>query len=167
MESSTLSSRSRVDTMGISAAGCVMRTRSPGANIRRIECVVEMSGVERRPVYEPWRIESPAKRTVKNSIQRHERISREPRIPIPSAPAPAKTPETSAPVARPPAVSDHNSRRIYVRFCLIVRSQTAPAIQIVAVHRLLVELRFLVKRVAGNRQIVSSLYFDLPVTFLH
>ena len=51
VESATLCPGSRVDTMGISAAACVVLSRSPGMNIRGVERVIEVSAVERSPKY--------------------------------------------------------------------------------------------------------------------
>src|SRR6202795_1617826 len=164
VESTTLCPGSRVDTMGIRAAACVVLSRSPGMNIRGVERVIEVSAVERSPIYKSRRIESPAKRAVENSTRGHEGEGREPWIPIPSAPA--RTPEGRAPVSRCPAVGGDEARGIHIGFRDVVRSQTAPAIEIFAVGSLLVELLRLLGRIRRQSQFVSGLQFDLFVTFL-
>jgi len=74
VESATLRSGSRVDAMGVGAAGCVVRSRSPGADVCRIKRVVGMTAVERRPIYKSRRVESPAEWAVEDSIKRQEGI---------------------------------------------------------------------------------------------
>src|SRR6202046_3068464 len=133
VESATLCPGSRVDTVGISAAACVVLSRSPGMNIRGVERVIEVSAKERSPKDKSRRIESPAERAVENSTPGQKGEGREPRIPIPSAPAPSRTPEGRAPVSRCPTVGGDQARCVHIGFRDVVRSQTTPAIKIVAV----------------------------------
>src|SRR5580692_10095056 len=167
VESATLCPGSGVDTMRIRAAACVVLSRSPGMHIRGVERVIEVSAVERSPIYKSRRIESPPERAVKNSTPGQKGEGREPRIPIPSAPAPARTPEGRAPVSRCPTVGGDEARCVHIGFRDVVRSQTTPAIKIVAVGSLLVELLGFLRRTRRQSQFVSGLQFDLFVTFLN
>src|ERR1700685_1923988 len=167
VESAALCPGSRVDTMGISAAACVVLSRSPGMHIRGVERVIEVSAVERSPKCKSRRIESPPERAVENSPPGQKGVGREPRIPIPSAPAPARTPEGRAPVSRCPTVGGDQTRCVHIGFRDVVRSQTTPAIKIVAVGSLLVELLHFLWRTRRQSQFVSGLQSDLFVTFLN
>src|ERR1035438_8329241 len=167
VESATLCPGSRVDTMGIRAAACVVLSRSPGMNIRGVERVIEVSAIERSPIYKSRRIESPAERAVENSTPGQKGEGREPWIPIPSAPAPSRTPEGRAPVSRFPTVGGDEARCVHIGFRDVVRSQTTPAIKIVAVGSLLVELLRFLGRTRRQSQFLSGLQFDLFVTFLN
>src|ERR1700723_678458 len=167
VESAILCSGSRVDTMGISAAACVVLSRSPGMHIRGVERVIEVSAVERSPKYKSRRIESPPERAVENSTPGQEGEGREPWVPIPSAPAPSRTPEGRAPVSGCPTVGGDEARCVHIGFRDVVRSQTTPAIKIVAVGSLLVELLGFLQRTRRQSQFVSGLQFDLFVTFLN
>src|SRR5580692_1103752 len=167
VESTTLCPGSRVDAMGVRAAARVVLSRPPGMNIRCVERVIEVSTVERSPKDKSRRIESPAKRAVENSTRGHKGKSREPWIPIPSAPAPARTPEGRAPVSWCPTVGGDEAGCVHIGFRDVVRSQTTPAVKIVAVGSLLVELLGFLRRTRRQSQFVSGLQFDLFVTFLN
>jgi hypothetical protein len=140
VESATLCPGSPIDTMGIRAAACVVLSRPPGMHIGGVEGVMEVSAIERSPIYKSRRIESPAEGAVENSTRGQKGEGREPWIPIPSAPAPSRTPEGRAPVSGCPTVGVDEARCVHIGFRDVVRSQTTPAIKIVAGGGLLVEL---------------------------
>ena len=53
VESSALGSASGINAARITAAGCIVRTRSPGPNVPRIKRMIKMSTVERSPIDQP------------------------------------------------------------------------------------------------------------------
>src|ERR1700723_366996 len=167
VESAMVCSGCAVDTMGIGTAACVVLSRSPGMHTRGVERVIEVSAVERSPKYKSRRIESPPERAVENSTPGQEGEGRKPWIPIPSAPAPSRTPEGRAPVSGCPTVGGDEARCVHIGFRDVVRSQTIPAIKIVAVGSLLVELLGFLQGTRRQSQFVSGLQFDLFVTFLN
>lgn len=75
VEGSTRRARSGVNAVCVSAAGCVVLTRPPCANIGRVKRVIEVSPEERCAEDQTRRIESPAKWAVEDPSPRHECIS--------------------------------------------------------------------------------------------
>src|SRR5580658_1647314 len=104
---------------------------------------------ERSVIDPPWGIEPPAERAIPDAIAREERVSIEPRVPVPTVP----TPPT-------PTVSGVHAGGVDVGFRQIGGAQAAPTIQVAFFISVLVELAGLQRGVGDQVQLTSALDGD-------
>src|SRR5215831_5801263 len=158
----TTAKSSRRDSAGCSgkaAHGVIAEAVSDGSRTRSVEVVVAVEDpVVRRVPNHERRIEAPSKRAIKESRAWQECVSSEPGIPIPPRPPPSR------PV---PSIRVVQTRRVDVRLRQVLRSQAAPAIQIVVLrHLLFVEILGL-EIVRVQRQGVPALHRRAAVVGRH
>src|SRR5215471_592097 len=101
-----------------------------------VKTMWDMPDDDRPPGNNPGRIVRPTKWVVQVSASRSEGKPPEPRVPIPSSTEPPW-----APPSRTPAVLNVDTSGFYVGLGQVVRTQAAPAIQVIGLHQiLLIEL---------------------------
>src|ERR1700691_3458277 len=100
------------------------------------------------------RVETPAKRTIEDSVPRYERVSAKPRIPIPSITEPSRS------------AHDVGSGRVYVGLGQIGRPQAGPSIELGRFEGFLIKLPGL-ERLVIEAHLVARLDFHLFVAVQH